>query len=76
MDSWKIDTLNSFGKRLLDARRATGMTQQELSNRSGVPAESICRFERKWQLSSVGNLIRLADALGVTTDYLLGRPTS
>ena len=61
-----------FGERLRSAREARGFNQRELSDRLGVPASSIAHFEGGRRKPSFDNLSRLARALDVTTDYLLG----
>lgn len=61
-----------FGERLRSAREARGLNQRELSDRLGVPASSIAHFEGGRRKPSFDNLSRLARALDVTTDYLLG----
>jgi transcriptional regulator with XRE-family HTH domain len=33
----------------------------------------ICRYERDYHIPNPENLSRIADALGVSVDYLLGR---
>ena len=50
------------------------MTQEQLSETSGVPRRTIQDWER-WGVSPViaGNLGALADALGCTVDAILGR---
>lgn len=65
-----------FAERLRDAReRLRGLTQTQLAEKSGLPATSISHFENPegTRKPSFDNLRRLANALEVTTDYLLGR---
>ena len=67
---------NIFAERLRDAReRLRGLTQSQLAEKSGLPATSISHFENAdgTRKPSFDNLKRLATALGITTDYLLGR---
>lgn len=65
---------DSLGERLLLSRRRAHLTQVGLSAQAGVGVSTITRLEqgRTRQVSS-GVLERLAEALEVTTDYLLGR---
>ncbi len=49
------------------------MKQSELANRAKLPPSSIAHFEAGSRKPSFDNLQRLANALDVTTDYLLGR---
>ena len=62
-----------FPERLKHARKLRGLSQVELANRSGLQSSAISHFETKARRPSFENLRRLADALDVTTDFLLGR---
>lgn len=65
-----------FAARLLDARdRLRGLTQAQLAEKAGLPSTSISHFENLegTRKPSFDNLRRIAIALDVTTDYLLGR---
>jgi transcriptional regulator with XRE-family HTH domain len=63
-----------FGRRLRELRDKRGWTQEELSERAKVPAAMISHFETGVRgAPSADNLVKLANALEVTIDYLLGR---
>jgi transcriptional regulator with XRE-family HTH domain len=63
-----------FGRRLKERREARGWTQEQLAERSKVPAAMISHFETGVRgTPSADNLVKLANALDVTIDYLLGR---
>lgn len=62
-----------FPERLRAARDLRGWSQSELGSRAGMPSSSIAHFEAGARKPSFDNLRRLANALAVTTDYLLGR---
>lgn len=62
-----------FTERLRKARELRGMTQTQLAAESGLPPSSVSHFEAGARKPSFDNLKRLATALDVTTDYLLGR---
>ena len=63
-----------FGTRLAEVRGIRGLTQQQLADAAGVPAAVISHFETGVRSSaSADNLVKLADALHVSVDYLLGR---
>ena len=49
------------------------MKQVELADRTGLQPSAISQFENGQREPSPENLCKLADALGVTVDYLLGR---
>ena len=64
--------LPTFGERLFLARRKRGLTIKELGERSGVPPSAISHIEHDRRMPSCKNLVCLAKALKVTSDYLLG----
>lgn len=69
-----MPTPSRFGRRLLEARTHRQLTQEELADRAKIPAAVISHFETGVRMNaSADNLVKLADALKVTVDYLLGR---
>ena len=63
-----------FGRRVLEARKHRNLTQDQLATKSGIPPAVISHFETGVRSNaSADNLVKLADALRVTVDYLLGR---
>ena len=62
-----------FQGRLRAARDLRKWSQGELADRAGMPPSSIAHFETGSRKPSFDTLRRLANALEVTTDYLLGR---
>ena len=62
-----------IGKRVKELRIKKGMSQQELGNVIGVTKVSICGYESGMRIPNLEKLSKLADELGTTTDYLLGR---
>ncbi len=65
-----------FRERLKKARELRGWNQAELGEKAGMPASSIAHFETGTRKPSFESLRRLANALEITTDYLLGRVES
>lgn len=62
----------TIGQRLRALRFERGKTQDELAENSGVPQAHISAIERGEIQSPLGDtILKLADALQVTTDYLL-----
>lgn len=49
------------------------MSQVDLAKATGLPPSSIAHFEAGGRKPSFDNLRKLANALNVTTDFLLGR---
>ena len=62
-----------FRERLREWRTKRGLTQEELATKAEVPTISVSHFETGHRFPNAESLRRLADALGVSTDYLLGR---
>lgn len=62
-----------FTERLATARRHRDLNQEQLANRAGLKPAAISHFETGARKPSFDNLRKLADALSVTSDYLLGR---
>lgn len=62
-----------FHKRLKAARDLRGLSQVQLATKAGLPPASVSHFESGPRKPSFANLKALAEALNVTTDYLLGR---
>ena len=54
-------------------RDLRGLTQAEMGARSALGAASISHFETGQRTPTIETLIKLADALDVTVDALLGR---
>ena len=62
-----------FMERLKAARELRELKQSELADRAKLPPSSIAHFEAGSRKPSFDTLRRLANALEVTTDFLLGR---
>jgi transcriptional regulator with XRE-family HTH domain len=65
----------SFPDLLRKTREDKGLSQSELAHKAGFQPSAISHFESGRRSPSFENLKRLADALSVTIDYLLGRET-
>jgi transcriptional regulator with XRE-family HTH domain len=64
---------NILGERLLLSRRRARLTQAQLGTQVGLTGSSIARLEQgRIQEIRTGSLERIARALGVSADYLLG----
>lgn len=63
----------NFPARLRAAREYRGLTQGQLADRTKLQPSAVSHFETGTRKPSFDNLRLLADALDVTTDYLLGR---
>ena len=65
-----------IGQRLKISRSASGLSLRDLQAKivNRVTAQAIGKYERNESMPSSGVLIALADALGVSVDYLVGDP--
>ena len=67
------ERLPMFQERLLIARRRRAMSQEVLADKAQLFKTDISKYERGQSMPALPRLCRLADALNVSTDYLLGR---
>lgn len=68
-----MEVLDVFRERLKSTREQRGWSQGELAERTKLPPSSISHFENGPRKPSFDNLKKIAEALNVTTDFLLGR---
>lgn len=61
----------NLGKRIKGKRQILKITQQELAQALGVTPQHISAIEQDKRALSITLLPKLAEELGVTTDYLL-----
>jgi transcriptional regulator with XRE-family HTH domain len=69
----KPSVSESFSANLKVLRELRKLTQSELGNRAGMGGASVSHFETGQRTPSLDSLVKLADALDVTVDTLLGR---
>jgi transcriptional regulator with XRE-family HTH domain len=62
-----------FGERLTQAREQAGLSQQQLADKLGTTQRAVSWWEREPVALRADQLAAVAEALGVTTDYLLGK---
>ncbi len=63
-------------QRLLELRKESGMTQQQVANIIQTTLRQYQRFEKGEQKPGFDNLVKLADCFQVSMDYLAGRSES
>ena len=61
-----------FGERLLSIRKKKKVSQDELAKQIGVHAPVIGRYERNEVKPSIDVATNIANALGVSLDFLVG----
>lgn len=62
-----------FSARLKKLRQECGLTIEEFANEVGVSKSSIGYYENQNRLPDIATAARMAEVLGVTADYLVGR---
>lgn len=65
----------SFAKRLKKARIEKGLSQSELGEQVGIHYTQVGRYENKGAHPSADVMAKLANVLGVTSDYLMNGTT-
>lgn len=64
--------METIGERISKARRYLNLNQKELCQRANITEASLSRYENNIREPKALVLTKLADALDVSTDYLLG----
>jgi transcriptional regulator with XRE-family HTH domain len=64
--------MDIFSERFKMARRRFRLTQEQLATKAHLPISTIAQFETGKRKPSFETLRRLAAALDITADYLLG----
>ena len=61
----------SFSEKLMDLRRKSGLSQEQLADRLGVTRQSVSKWESGTAMPELVKLISLSDIFGVSVDYLV-----
>lgn len=61
-----------FSKRLKELRKKARLTQVEIAEKLGISQPAYASWERGTKKPTQENLVRLAQVLNVTIDYLIG----
>lgn len=64
---------NIFAERLQSLMATSGLTQAQIAERVGVKPQIVTDYKGKRATPSFDVLTKLADLLGVSLDYLVGR---
>ena len=60
----------TIGQRIKQARKANNLSLRDLAEKAEISAMAISKYERDLDTPSSGVLLRLAQALGISTDFL------
>ncbi len=61
----------SIGNKIANARKEKHLTQEQLADLMGVSRQSVSRWESDQAYPEMEKIVRLAEVLAVTCDYLL-----
>jgi transcriptional regulator with XRE-family HTH domain len=65
--------MDTLATRLVQERKKRGWKQETLAKKAGIPWRQLSCYECAKIQPSLGSLYWLAEALGVSLDYLVGR---
>ena len=63
--------LQNIGERIAERRRELGLTQESLAEKMNVSVQMVSNLENGKKGIRPENLVKLCDALSVSTDYVL-----
>ena len=63
---------NEIGNRIREARVQAGLKQKELAEKIGVSESRVSQYEKGSQNPRIGTLLKIADALEISVQYLCG----
>jgi Zn-dependent peptidase ImmA (M78 family)/DNA-binding XRE family transcriptional regulator len=66
----RMEDTMTLGERIKQARKANKMSLRDLAEKAEISAMAISKYERNLDIPSSGVLLRLAQALDVSIDYL------
>lgn len=64
--------MSVFSDRLAELRKKRGLTQQQIAEQIGIKQNSYSDWETGKNEPNLKNVVKLANILDVTADYLLG----
>lgn len=60
-----------FEEKIVELRKAKGLSQEELAEQLGVSRQAVSRWELGNTLPDITNLVQLCELFGVSADYLV-----
>ncbi|SNS94540.1 Helix-turn-helix [Anaerovirgula multivorans] len=64
--------MESIGERILNLRKELNLNQKELAEKVGITEASLSRYENNLREPKAEIVTKISQALGCSTDYLLG----
>ena len=69
---YRKQIISEIGERIKRCRLALGMNKAQLASKAGLSRPAITYYENRNTKPTLQSLRKLADALGVSVDYLIG----
>ena len=63
--------LKGVGQRIMECRKRLGLTQEALAEKADITTQFVSYAESGKRMMLAENVMKIASALGVSTDYLL-----
>ena len=63
----------TFGKKIADLRKSSGLSQEQFGEIFGVSRQSVSKWESDTALPELSTIIKIADFFNISIDELLGR---
>ena len=63
----------SFGEKIIQVRKEKSISQNDLAKKLGIHANVLGRYERGETTPSIDVALQIAEALGVSLDFLAGK---
>lgn len=63
----------TFGERLITVRKRKGLNQADIGEKIGINGDAYGRYERGEVRPTIEMAVKIADALEVSLDYLVGK---
>ncbi|MGN1001621.1 MAG: helix-turn-helix domain-containing protein [Oscillospiraceae bacterium] len=61
----------SLSEKIIDLRKRSGWSQEELGDRLGISRQSVSKWESGASVPDIDKILKLSQLFGVSTDYLL-----
>jgi transcriptional regulator with XRE-family HTH domain len=76
MSGKKSSTVDSVGKKIMKARKAKGITLENIANETGFSLDHLKSIESGKKIPSVGSLLQISRVLGIDSGFLLKKEAS
>ena len=71
----RVVDYDAMGRRINQSRREQGITQEQLAEMASISTSFVGHIERGEKTPSLETIVKIADSLGLSLDYLmLGKP--